>query len=111
MLEKTVAAETKLVQMDDPERIVALSCEWAVPIHALHQIHTWQGSYRQHAESRNRGRRSQTPPAHIDRRFEFELKELVPEYFDPEQIGEMLGQALVFGGSPRCRRPINPGRV
>ena len=97
MLEKTVAAETKLVQMDDPERIVALSCEWAVPIHALHQIHTWQGSYRQHAESRNRGRRSQTPPAHIDRRFEFELKELVPEYFDPEQIGEMLGQALVFG--------------
>ncbi len=34
---------------------------------------------------------------HIDRRFEFELEELVPEYFEPERIGEMLGQALVFG--------------
>ena len=36
-------------------------------------------------------------PVHIDRLFEFELEELVPEYFEPERIGEMLGQALVFG--------------
>lgn len=97
LLTSTVAAETKLVQMDDHERIVALSCEWAVPIHALHQMHTWQASYRQHAENRSRGKRAKTPPAHIDRRFEFELKELIPDYYEPERIGEMLGQALVFG--------------
>jgi hypothetical protein len=97
MLTGAVAAETKMVEMADDERVVALSCEWAVPIHALHQMHTWRASYRQQAENRSRGKRAKTPPVHIDRRFEFELEELVPEYFEPERIGEMLGQALVFG--------------
>ena len=97
MLTGAVTAETKMVEMADDERVVALSCEWAVPIHALHQMHTWRASYRQQAENRSRGKRARTPPMHIDRRFEFELEELVPEYFEPERIGEMLGQALVFG--------------
>lgn len=97
MLKRAVAPETKLVEIADDERVVALSCEWAVPIHTLHQVYSWRTSYRAVLEQRSRGKRARTPPSHIDRRFESELKDLIPDYFEPERIGEILGQALVFG--------------
>ena len=102
LLQAGISDDTKIVEIDDPERIVALSCEWAVPIHALHQMHTWRAAYRQQAENRNRGKRANIPPSHIDRRFEFELEDLVPEYFDPQHVGELIGQALVFGSLLRA---------
>lgn len=85
--------QTKLVEIEDHERVVALSCEWAVPVHTLHQMTQWQTSYRSLAEQRSR---SAAPPSHIDKRFEDQLTELIPIYFDEEHIGKLIGQALVF---------------
>lgn len=97
VVDPALGSGATVVDLDDPERIVALSCEWAVPVHALHQVPTWEASYRQVQAARARGKRESVPPSHIDRRFEAELEELVPEYFDRESIGMTLGQALVFG--------------
>ena len=82
--------------MPDGERVVALSCEWAVPIHALHRMGQWQTRYDQLYRKRSH-KPGHVPPNHIDRRFVAELDPLVPQYFHSEAIGEVLGKAFVFG--------------
>ena len=74
------------VQFPDPERVIALSCEWGVPVHCLSVVASWQADYELLAARRERQREeglSIEPPNHIDRRFE-DFDDLVPEYFRPE---------------------------
>ena len=86
---------TMLVEAADPERVVALSVEWAVPVHALHDIPVWKTSYERLLRQREHDPRKY-PPAHIDQRFEAMLQPLVPQYFEAGDVAKEIGQALVF---------------
>jgi len=86
---------TKTVTMPDPERVVALSVEWAVPIHALHDITNWKASYERIQRLRI-DRPDRHAPSHIDRRFAVELDPLVPQYFETEGVARQIGKALVL---------------
>lgn len=94
-LDDATAAGIKVVEMPDPERIVALSVVWALPIHAIHDIPRWKAQY-----DRVQRIRSVNPerhvPVHIDRRFAGELDPLVPVYFEQDDVAKQIGQSLVF---------------
>lgn len=94
-LGEATAAGSKIVEMPDPERIVALSVVWALPIHAIHDIPRWKAQY-----DRIQRIRSVKPeghvPVHTDRRFADELNSLVPVYFEQDDVAKQIGQALVF---------------
>ena len=96
LLEGSVDNQTKLVATPDQERIVALSTEWAVPIHALHDVETWKAAYWVQ-QRRRRNHPDRIAPAHIDKRFSEALDPLIPEYFDRTDAARLLGQALIFG--------------
>lgn len=82
----------------DPERIVALSCEWAVPIHCLPIVDEWKREYDSLAGRRRQQRQKNSldiePPNHVDKRFE-SLPDLVPQYFKHEEAAPRFAQALL----------------
>ncbi len=86
---------TKLHPIPDPERVVALSVEWAVPVHALHDVVNWKAAYEMVSQRREAAPYSH-PPVHIDRRFAEKLETLVPLYFEVEDVARLVGQALII---------------
>jgi Tubulin like len=90
---------------NDPERIVALSSEWAVPFHCLSVVHEWKRDYDLLAKRRERQRTKKSTanpvpggveaPNHIDRRFEDALKPLIPDYLKPEESARDTVRALL----------------
>lgn len=94
-LRDQVGEEVKLVAMNDPERVVALSCEWAVPVHAVVGAPAWREHYER--AQRRKAKDARLPPNHIDRRFGTDLHDLMPDYVDASEVSRLLGQALVIG--------------
>lgn len=94
----------KLVTMDDAERIIALSVEWAVPLHALHAVDRWRIAYDRVRQARARAAGT-VPPAHIDQRWEDYLKPLVPTYGEPEVAAKVLAKAFLLADILEEERP------
>lgn len=95
------------VDFADPERIVALSCQWAMPLHCLPVVSEWKYDYdalrlkRLH-ERANRGPGDPIePPNHIVRGFETMLDEPVPRYASAESVSEAIVKALTIGAVVR----------
>lgn len=88
-------------QFPDAERVIALSCEWGVPVHCLPVVASWRTDYDLFAARRKRQREeneSIEPPSHVDKRFE-EFADLVPEYFRPEEAAPRFAQAIVIASA------------
>ena len=107
-----VFAADKRVEFDDPERIVALSCEWALPLHCLPVVNEWRQDYlllqRRRAYARKQGMPIE-PPSHIDRRFE-QLDDPIPEYFEAPVAAERVVQGLVMAtllGDPKLTSRVS----
>lgn len=86
--------------LPDPERAIALSCEWAVPLHTVKVVSTWRDDYDQLASRRESQRRSSKattiePPSHIDKRMESLLPEPIPDYSRPEDASPRMVKALI----------------
>ncbi len=87
----------------DPERLLALSCEWAVPIHCLPVVSSWKNDYEVLAQRRKRERQKALPggiepPSHIDKRFE-NFVDLVPDYVIPATAAVPFAQALLIAAA------------
>lgn len=88
-------------QFPDPERVIALSCEWGVPVHCLPVVASWRTDYELFVARRKRQRKdgvSIEPPNHIDKRFE-QFKDLVPEYFQPEEAAPRFARAVLIAAA------------
>ena len=93
--------EASRAQFPDPERVIALSCEWAVPVHCLPVVASWRTDYELFAARRKRQREqgeSIEPPNHVDKRFE-DFADLVPEYFRPEEAAPRFARAVVIAAA------------
>lgn len=92
-----------VTEFDDRERVIALSCEWAVPLHCLNAVPTWREKY-QRLQIQRRHQRSRgfeiPPPSHIDKRMEA-LPEPVPDYFEPGEMGALVAKALLVSAALR----------
>jgi hypothetical protein len=100
-IEAVFGEQTSQTPFADGERVVALSCEWAVPVHCLPVVSQWKIDYDLLSSRRHRQRRegvSIEPPNHIDARFE-SFADLVPEYFRPEEAAPRLAKALLVASA------------
>lgn len=87
----------------DPERVLALSVEWAVPIHCLPVVDRWREDYdrlrrKREAQRTNHPEIGVEPPNHIDRRFE-SFDELVPEYFRPAATAKAFVKGMAIASA------------
>jgi len=97
LIDDAVPGTVRKVLVPDPERIVALSCQWGIPAHTISHMLGWRRDYEALAARRPHEKgRSRPAPNHIDKRFETMLAELVPVYFEAAAVGQQVGQALVF---------------
>lgn len=91
------------VDSPDAERLIALSCEWAVPLHCLPAVDTWKRDYDQLRKRRRLQRQSHDtagiePPNHIDKRFEA-FDEIVPDYVEPRVAAPLFLKAMLIGAA------------
>lgn len=96
LVKRHVSGSSGQVTMDDPERMIALSVEWAVPLHTLHCVDQWRVDY-DRVQAIARSRPGGIPPAHIDSRWAKALEPLVPEYGERGRTAKVAAKAFVFG--------------
>lgn len=91
------------VDSPDAERLIALSCEWAVPLHCLPVVDTWKRDYDRLRKRRQLQRQTHDtagiePPNHIDKRFEA-FDEIVPDYIEPSVAAPLFLKATLIGAA------------
>lgn len=98
-LDKAMAATSAVTpyDVDDPERVIALSVQWGAPAHALAPVSNWQKAYDLTIRLFEDDPEGGENPVHLDKRWAMgpdQLTQLIPPGFRREDAVDTLAKAM-----------------